>query len=255
MRHGWEIATWGFLVLVMAAPAGAADGAGAFDGEWRTSLGVVTLKQAGSAVTGAYGNAGQFTLKGTAQGKKLTFEYQEGQASGEATWILDDSGHAFRGGFKPRSGQAGDWNGWRPDPQALKGRRSALGGLWLTNLGLMDLEQSGDQVKGRYALRGVSEIEGTVTGRRLEFKYKSFRPGKGWFDLPAGGATFAGAAVADGFPGWYGWRGRKVPEFARYARLVPGKIVDGSTKGLLTYAARAPERSGAPGRSAVRAGA
>jgi predicted esterase len=240
-RYASGIVAWGFLASVMGAPAGGAEGRGAFDGEWRTSLGTVTLKQVGNAVTGTYGNAGQFTLKGTVQGKKLTFEYQAGQAKGEAHWTLDDSGYAFHGGYRLQSGQADDWDGWRPDPEAPKGKPAALGGLWLTDLGLMELEQAGDRVKGRYALRGTSAIEGTVTGRRLEFKYKAFRPGKGWFDVAADGAAFAGAASTDGFPGWYGWRGRKAPEFARHAKLVPGKIVDGSTKGLLTYAARAPE--------------
>ena len=42
-------------------------------------------------------------------------------------------------------------------------------------------------------------------------------------------------------PGWYGWKGRKAPEFVRHAPLVAGKIVDGSTSGLLTYSVRAPE--------------
>jgi predicted esterase len=239
-RNAGQIAAWGWLVCMMAAPAGAADEA-AFDGEWRTSIGIVKLKQTGGDVTGAYGNSGEFTLKGTVEGKKLTFEYHEGQATGDAHWTLDDSGHAFRGGFKIRNGQAGGWEGWRPDPDAPKGKPADLGGLWLTDLGLMELEQTGDKVKGRFALAGVSEIEGTLTGRRFEFKYKSFRPGKGWFDLPPGGATFAGAAGTDGFPGWYGWRGRKAPEFARHARLSPGQIVDGSTKGLLTYSVRAPQ--------------
>ena len=148
------------------------------------------MNQTGNAVTGTYGNAGQFSLKGTVQGKKLTFEYQEGQAKGDAHWTLDDSGHSFRGGYKIRGGQAGDWEGWRPDPEAAKGKTANVGGLWLTDLGLMELEQTGDKVIGRYALRGVSEIEGTATGRRFEFNYKSFRPGKGWFDLSADAFPF-----------------------------------------------------------------
>jgi predicted esterase len=154
---------------------------------------------------------------------------------------LDDGGRAFRGGYQVRGGQAGGWDGWRPDPQALKGKPANLSGIWLTDMGLMELEQAGDKVKGRYALGGVSEIEGTVSGRRVEFTYKAFRGGKGWFDVGADGAAFAGAANTDGFPGWYGWRGRKAPEFARHPKLAPGKIVDGSTKGLLTYSIRAPE--------------
>src|SRR5262249_26129268 len=147
MRYALVIAGWGFLVLVRAAPAGAADAEGAFDGEWRTSLGTVTLKQVGNAVTGTYGNAGQVTLKGTVQGKEVTFEYQAGQAQGEAHWTLDDSGHAFHGGYRLGSGQAGDWEGWRPDPEAPKGQPADLGGLWLTDLGLMELKQDGNQVK------------------------------------------------------------------------------------------------------------
>ena len=239
-RHRSQMAAWGLLLFVMAAPVGAQEDA-TFDGQWRTSIGIVQLKQMGNAVTGTYGNAGEFTLKGTVEGRKLSFEYQEGQARGDAHWTLDESGHAFRGGFKVRNGQAGVWEGWRPDPDAPKGKLADLGGLWLTDLGLMELEQAGDKVKGRYALAGVSEIEGTVTGRQFTFKYKAFRPGKGWFDVSSDGATSAGAAGTDGFPGWYGWRGRKAPEFTRHARLVPGEIVDGSTNGLLTYSARAPE--------------
>src|SRR5262249_37177181 len=202
---------------------------------------------AGSAVTGTYGNAGQFTLKGMVKGKKLTFEYQEGQANGEANWTMDDSGHSFRGEFKIRGGQAGGWQGWRAEPGGPKGEPANLAGLWLTDFGLMELEQTGDKVKGRYALRGSSEIEGTVKGRTVEFKNKAFRPGAGWFDVAADGVTFAGAANAAGFPGWYGWRGRRAPEDARHAKLVAGKIVDGSTDGLLTYSVRAPHRYQAGG--------
>ena len=69
--HAWAIVAWGLLLLVTAAPAqfamaGTADkGAAvkevpekeAFDGEWRTSIGTVKLKQTGSAIVGTYGNA------------------------------------------------------------------------------------------------------------------------------------------------------------------------------------------------------
>lgn len=236
---GSRIAVWTLLSLVIAAPSRAAEPA--FDGEWRTSFGVVKLKQAGHDVTGTYGDAGQFTLKGTVAGKKLTFEYHEGQASGTAHWTLDESSHAFGGEFQVRGGQAGGWNGWRPDPQAPRGKPVNLGGIWLTSLGLMELEQAGDNVNGRFALGGVSEIEGTVTGRRFEFKIKAFRNGNGWFDVTTGGASVSGAAVTEGSTAWYGWRGRRAPEFARHVKLVPGKIVDGSTEGFLTYSVRAPE--------------
>ena len=84
-------------------------------------------------------------------------------------------------------------------------------------------------MQGKYALRGTSKIEGKATGRRLEFKFNSFRNGHGWFDLSPDGKSLDGAANTDGFPGWFGWHGQPAPTFVRHAPLVPGKTVDGST--------------------------
>ena len=50
------------LLTLPRAAAAAAD----FSGEWRTSFGIATLKQTAGRVTGTYGDAGQFTLEGTA---------------------------------------------------------------------------------------------------------------------------------------------------------------------------------------------
>jgi predicted esterase len=242
-RLCWVIVAYG-IVTVASVPAAAGEGsddAKSFAGEWRTSIGIVKLEQNGSDVTGTYGNTGQFTLRGTVAGERLTFEYQEGQVTGDAHWNLDELGHAFQGDFKIRGGQAGQWLGWRPDPQARANERGEIGGMWLTDLGLMQLVQNGDKVTGRYARGGASEIQGKLLGRSFEFTYKAFRSGKGWFDLSAAGDSFAGAAAGNGFPGWYGWRGRAAPEFVRHVKLAAGTIVDGSTTGLLTYAIRAPE--------------
>src|SRR5260370_21341180 len=89
-RSALATVAWSCLCVVMAAPdRSAGDEAaeqGDFDGEWRTSFGIVQLKQTGNAVTGTYGNAGQFAIKGTVEGKTLTFEYHEGQARGDAHW-------------------------------------------------------------------------------------------------------------------------------------------------------------------------
>ncbi|HEY2157311.1 MAG TPA: hypothetical protein VGH33_16910, partial [Isosphaeraceae bacterium] len=122
-----------------------------------------------------------------------------------------------------------------------EGKPADFTGLWLTDLGLMALTQDGTHVRGRYALRGTSSLEGDVTGRHLEFRYKGFRGGPGWFDLDAKGTTLAGASGSDGFPGWNGWKGRKAPEFVRHVSPAAGTLTDGSTEGLLTYAIRAPD--------------
>jgi predicted esterase len=231
------------LSILAAATFGSARAAeeSNFDGEWRTTIGAVNLKQSGDKVTGTYGNVGEFTLEGTVENNKLSFKYDEGQTSGKATWTLDKSGHSFRGGYQIRGGQAGEWHGWRPDPDAAGDKQADMSGLWLTDLGLMELVQTADKIKGRFALGGVSTIEGKITGRRFDFKYKAFRNGKGWFDFSVDSKTFAGAAATNGFASWSGWKGRRAAEFARHAKLAAGKIVEGSTDGLMTYSVRAPE--------------
>ena len=100
-------------------------------------------------------------------------------------------------------------------------------GLWLTDLGLMELDQSGNDVTGHFALRGVSSIEGTATANHLEFTYKAFNTGKGAFELAQNGASFTGSAADDGSSENFKWTGRRAPEFVRHAKLIPGKIVDG----------------------------
>ena len=42
-------------------------------------------------------------------------------------------------------------------------------------------------------------------------------------------------------PAWYGWNGRKAPEFVRHVPLAAGKIVQGSTSNLLTYSSAHPK--------------
>src|SRR5205823_5339650 len=107
------IVVFSLLAILNRSAARAADQKFPFDGEWRTSFGIVTLKQTGNTVSGTYGDNNQFTLKGAAAGKKLSFEYQEGQATGDANWTLDQGGHSFTGGYQIRGGQGGVWEGWR----------------------------------------------------------------------------------------------------------------------------------------------
>ena len=212
-----------------------------FQGEWRTTIGLAKLEQNGETITGTYGARGQFSLKGTTKGNTLTFEYEEGHAKGDGRFTLNATGNAFTGRFQIRNGQSGSWNGWRPDPKAPIDNAGTYAGLWLTDLGLMELTQDGPKVQGRYASRGTSKLDGKMSGRRLDFRFHSFRDGQGWFDLAIDGKSFAGASNTDGFPGWFGWNGQPAPRFKLHMPLVAGKIVDGSTQTLLTYSVRAPE--------------
>jgi predicted esterase len=226
--------------VFFGAAACAAEQPRGFTGEWKTTMGPVTLEQTGDSVTGRIVFY-KLPLKGMSKDKKLTLGYDEGQIHVDATLELEPSGNAFNGTFKTSTGNQGVWNGWRPDPGASQAAPADFSGLWLTDLGLMELTRDGSKVKGRYALRGTSSLDGEVKGRHLDFHIKAFRTGPGWFDLDKKGTTIAGAGGTDGNPGWYGWKGRKAAEFVRHAPLAAGKIVDGSTSGLLTYSVRAPD--------------
>ena len=216
-----------------------------FQGEWRTSLGLVTFKTEGDSLVATFANPRTPAVKGTLKGKEAALTFREGNRRADATVKLGDSGRSFEGTYQYGEGQRTFprqfWNGWRPDPEAPKGPTGRFGGLWLTTQGLMELEQTGDKVQGRYARYGPVPIEGTIAGRRLDFRYKWLRTGRGWLDLSPDGKQIDGAAAPDGTEFWNGWRGRRADEYRLHAALKAGQIVDGSTRNLLTYSARAPE--------------
>jgi len=237
------IARMAALILIGGAGASGADAPVRFAGEWKTTAGPVTFRQDGDEVTGQI-VAFNLSLKGKFEdrGKKLAVSYVENGIKVDATLELGDSGNAFTGLSKASNGNRWNWNGWRADPSAISAKAADFSGLWLTDLGLMELIQDGAKVKGRYALRGTSSLEGEVRGKQLDFKLKTLRfTGPGFFDLDEKGVTLTGAGGTDGQPAWYGWKGRKAAEYVRHAPLVAGQIVDGSTENLLTYSVRAPE--------------
>jgi predicted esterase len=233
----------GMVVLILGVTTTLADEPARFAGEWKTTAGPVIFEQKGDEVTGKI-VAFNLPLKGKVEdnGRKLNVSYVENQVNVDASLEFDPSGSAFTGKCKASNGNRWDWNGWRPDPSAALGKPADFTGLWLTDLGLMELAAEGSKTMGRYALRGTSSLEGKVKGRHLDFNLKTLRfTGPGFFDLDEKGLNFAGAAGTDGNPRWYGWKGRKAPEYVRHAPLAAGRIVDGSTVNLLTYSVRAPE--------------
>jgi predicted esterase len=232
--------TAALTALLVCTAACGDDQQGRFAGQWKTTFGPVTLEEKGDEVSGQI-VAFKLPLKGKLDGKTLKVSYDEGQIHVNASLELEPTGHSFKGTFQASNGNRGEWSGWRPDPAAATSKTADFSGLWLTNLGLMELAQEGTQVKGRYAMRGTSSLEGEAKGRNLTFHVKSFRTGPGWFDLDEKESSLAGAVGTDGMAGWFGWKGRRAPEFVRHVPLAPGKIVQGSTTKLLTYSIHAPE--------------
>src|SRR5258708_7090381 len=120
----------GLAALVTAATALGADDSGGFAGEWKTTLGSLTLDQKGDAVTR---RPVFYKLAGArkSSGKGRTLGYDEGQVHVDATATLDPSGLAFKGTLKGTNGFRNVLSGWRPDPAAAKSEPADFSGLWL----------------------------------------------------------------------------------------------------------------------------
>lgn len=229
--------------LFVAVAAGVGEGGNTkspWTGEWLTSFSTLKLKQAGDAVTGTYGDRDQFGIDGKVMGDICSFTYTEGQIVGKGEWVMQEGGYAFKGKLIMTNGRPRDWNGWRRNPAAQKGK-GKYSGMWLTDLGLMRLEQKGSKVKGTFGSRGGSPIQGQIKGRSLDANYQVVKGGEVWFELDKKGKTFIGAASDQGSPGWFAWTGRSAPEYAHHAKLKAGKIVGGATDGMLSYRIRAPD--------------
>src|SRR5262249_31203723 len=84
---------------------------------------------------------------------------------------------------------------------------SDFSGRWVTTYGLMDLTQSGDQVRGTYGQ--AASLHGTVSGGRLDFQYQEPNAtGEGWFELERYG-KFHGQWCAAGTDRWDAWDGQR----------------------------------------------
>ena len=114
----------------LAAISDAAGPDGSFQGEWRTSLSIVKLEQKGNAVTGTYGNAGQFPLKGTVKDNVLTFEYTKARPRARAATCSMSRATRSRAPFRSRTAGAGNGTagGPTPKPPPASWRRSAGSG-------------------------------------------------------------------------------------------------------------------------------
>jgi hypothetical protein len=111
------LAAWAALAF---STARADDGADRFAGEWKTTLGPVTLEAGeGGTLTGRLEGFG-VPVAGRAEGRSLAIEYDEGPIHVEATWTLEPGGLAFTGASRGSNGARRAWNGWRPDPEATR---------------------------------------------------------------------------------------------------------------------------------------
>ena len=230
------------LLALLGTTATGADEAAKMAGEWKTTMGVLTLRAQGDALTGKLVAFG-LNVKGEPRDGKVALSYDtQDKTHVAATLTLDPSGRSFSGPCKASNGNQFIWQGWHVDPAARQAKPGDFAGMWLTDLGLMELTGDGGKIKGKYALRGTSSVEGEAKGRHFEGKLKTWRfTGPVFFDLDEAGTAIYGAGGTDGQAPWYAWNGKKAPQYVKHAPLVAGKMVNGATDGLLTYTVRAPE--------------
>jgi len=83
-------------------------------------------------------------------------------------------------------------------------------GRWHSTFGTLEISAGDGRVRGSYRYGEIDgEIDGTVSGRRLTFRYREPAvQGEGWFDLLRPG-RFSGKWRPDGSPVWYPWDGER----------------------------------------------
>lgn len=181
------------LTLLISAPL-RAEPAPTFIGEWETTYGLMRLAQKEDAVEGTYGPAGEASVTGKLDGRKLTFKYAEPQAGGEGWFELAADGNSFQGQW--RENGAPKWAQWTGKRRAgaVAVRLDTFDGLWKTTYGAMRLHQTGNDVRGTYNFGGGSNIRGTVDGKTFKFTYDQpdGEKGEGAYELAADGKGFKG---------------------------------------------------------------
>jgi hypothetical protein len=91
--------------------------ANSFSGLWETSFGRMRLTQKDSKVFGIYSFNGGSTVEGTVSGGKLTLQYKEPSAQGQATFELAPDGNRFSGTWRKQDSMSGgNWTGERVQP-------------------------------------------------------------------------------------------------------------------------------------------
>jgi predicted esterase len=230
----------GSLLLLLAATSIAA--APDFTGEYVTNLGLLSLTQQGSRVEGTYGDGMASTLEGEVKGGKLVALWTAKSGSGSASLELNVRDGRLTGSWVRGDGSGrGDWNGWRKDPGAEKGRPAKFGGLWRSSIGILDLTQKGTTVTGTYGCQGWGKISGEVKGRRLYLKWSWPKGvGTGWLEQTRRGGILFGACRSDE-GGSRVVFGHELDGYYRGVRPKAETIVKGVAGNGMTYYLRIPK--------------
>ncbi len=207
-----------------------------WQGDWFTDRGKMSLKQSGNKVTGTYSKTG--TVSGTVKGAELSVKFRNGQNSGTGTFTLASNKNSFEGSYKQGRG-GGSWRGWRADPKVESRKMADYSGVWLTDWGTMQLEQSNGKITGKYGAQGWKTLEGEVVGGKMKFDWK--QPGfigKTEVEQSPDGKRFYGTTLDDKNPA--AWIGIRLEGFDLHVKPEAGKMVEGRAKNGMLYFLRMP---------------
>jgi hypothetical protein len=203
------------FLFLLPFQASAAEAKG-FSGQWETAYGLMTLEQIDDSVSGHYILDGaRCSIEGKARNRRLEFKYREPNASGEGWFELNANGDQFSGSW--RENGASVWMSWVGT--RTKDLRKTFAGVWDTSFGRMRLLENDDgEVRGVYALDGVSTLQGKKDNDRLALRYHEKNvSGEARFQLKDEGSMFEGEWRADGQEEWQKWTGRRLPS-------TPGRV-------------------------------
>ncbi|MBI1371755.1 MAG: hypothetical protein GC159_03205 [Phycisphaera sp.] len=141
-----------------------------FAGDWKTNVGVVTIRQHGDHATGSYSDGR--TIEGTVNGSTLTGTWS-GKNNNGGAFEATIEGNVLKGGFSTKDKKNNKWVGQRIED---------FSGKWQSSAGPMEIEQVGDEVTGRYGEGLKSGFKGSVEGDLLHGKWKAGdKNGTFWF--------------------------------------------------------------------------
>jgi hypothetical protein len=182
-----------------------------FTGHWETSFGELVLEKEGAFLHGTYSSGGAATLRGSVEGRKLTFRYAETGARGEGWFELSPDGASFSGKWRPDDEP--EWREWKGKrAKASAPSRLRFDGLFETRYGRIRLAQTGDAVSGVYRYNGSwGNIAGKVKDGLLSFEWREAEShGSGEFRLGSKSAQIRGRWKPSGAQAWKDWHGQRV---------------------------------------------
>ncbi|HKQ72766.1 MAG TPA: hypothetical protein VJ810_03490 [Blastocatellia bacterium] len=203
------------FLFLLPIQSSAAESKG-FAGQWETTYGLMTLEQKDDSVSGQYIIDGaSCTIGGKIQNRRLQFTYREPNASGEGWFELNANGDQFSGLWRENGSSV--WMSWAGT--RTKDLRNTFAGVWDTSFGRMRLlENDKGEVRGVYALDGVSTLQGKKNNDWLTLRYhEKNASGEARFRLKEEGSMFEGEWRADGQEQWQKWTGRRLPS-------TPGRV-------------------------------